>query len=226
MPKLLSNKHTLTEEGGMQTFVITLISVATILVAVESFFFVRTWWRSEDEISIGGDVILVLCHFLKKNGALSEEFHIRLDKAIALWETDTYLSVVVNGGRTLGTPRSQGAVAAEYLMANGVPAQKVMWSERGHDTLDEVNIARDIVEKKGWGKIIVISNFFHLTQADVALSRRGVVASFVPTPLRIRGLELLTYIPVRFVIPLLTWLDPEGKGRIFKSTRGRRGGTP
>ena len=39
--------------------------------------------------------------------------------------------IVINGGMTVGTPRSQGRAARDYLVNRGVQKEQIIWGEDG-----------------------------------------------------------------------------------------------
>jgi uncharacterized SAM-binding protein YcdF (DUF218 family) len=158
--------------------------------------------------AVNGDFILVLCHFLEENGEIREEFWRRLEKAVQIQRQRPELIVVINGGQTMNTPRSQGRAAHDYLRDRGVPEENILWNEEAHDTFGELNLAVQIMREHGWKTPIVVSNLMQLMQVRSVFFRRGVKWVPAETPLCDRS---ALYVLQRFVAAILGLLFPDGK---------------
>ena len=168
-----------------------------------------------------GDFILVLCHFLQENGAIREEFKLRLGRAVYIWYRRRELIIVVNGGLTQGTPRSQGLAAFIYLRGLGVPESNILWTEEGHDTFEELNIAQEIMKKRGWKMPIVVSNWMQLTQVSAVFFRLGIDWLPSATKLSVPREDMLLYVFQRIIAYFISLIDPHGKLLEFLR-RGRK----
>ena len=162
------------------------------------------------------DCIVVLCHFLNEDGSLREEFRERLDAAVRLQRQSPNLSIINNGGKTKFTPVSQGRAAHDYLRGKGIPEKSILWSEEGHDTLDEIRTAREMMRQKGWHAPIIISNRLHLLRIRLACSRQGIECIPFPTKLHDRSWK---YVLEQLIALPLTLADPSGKGWVFRFIR-------
>ena len=165
---------------------------------------------------IQGDCILVLCHFLKEDGAIREEFAVRLKKAASIQSLEPELTIIINGGRTRGTSRSQGQAAYELLCSLGAPEQNVIWSEAGHDTFSELSLAWEIMQDRGWHEPIVITNWMQLMQVRVAFWRLGINWSPAETSLCDRSMR---YALARLAAAVLAIFFPEVRGWLFNLLR-------
>ena len=164
------------------------------------------------------DCILVLCNFLNKRGEIVEEFRVRLLEAASQSEMSG-LTIIVNGGQTHDTPCSQGRAAYEFLLSLGIPGERILWGEGGHDTLDELRIAMTVMNQHGWRHPMVVANWLHLKQVAVAFWRLGVPYTPAATPLKLMSLK---YLAMRLLILPLTVIDPLGKSWVFRLTRQSR----
>jgi uncharacterized SAM-binding protein YcdF (DUF218 family) len=164
------------------------------------------------------DCIVVFCHFLQQNGMLRDEFVERLDAAIRL--NQMYATpIVVNGGRTHGTPRSQGEAARKYLEEQGVPEEEIVSSSEGHDTLEEIRLACATMEERGWSHAMFVTNRLQSTQVHIALWRFGLEWEWCETPLHDHS---LSYLLERLIALPLTLIDPRGTGPLFRLLRWSR----
>ena len=167
------------------------------------------------------DCILVLCHFLEKNGTIVDEFRSRLEEAAKVQKSNPHLCIMVNGGTTVGRPISQGKAAYEFLHARGVPDDRIIWGNEGHDTLEELQLAREIMRRYHWSCPLVVTNRLQQMQVSVAFWRRGVHHKKLITPFQLKG---SWNVAIRFLVLPFIFFDPDGSGWIFRLSRHFRSG--
>jgi DNA-directed RNA polymerase subunit H (RpoH/RPB5) len=162
--------------------------------------------------------VLVLCHFLQEDGSLRPEFRVRLKRDAKLF--DVYpVTIVVNGGRTKNTPRSQANAAHDYLRELKVPEHAILWTEEGHDTMEELVLAQKVMMELGLKDPIVVSNWMQLLQVRVVFWRKRIL--WTPSYTRQYDKSVL-YCLQRAVAVMLAVVDPDGKGPIFRLLRNGR----
>jgi len=67
---------------------------------------------------------------------------------------------------------SLSAVAMkDYLSAHGVPASQIIVDSHGDTTFDSARNTRDIAKQQKFQSVLVISQYFHLPRARLALER-------------------------------------------------------
>ena len=96
----------------------------------------------------------------------------RLDLAVELWEAGSVRAVLVSGD---GLPRSNNEprVMRDYLVARGVPAERIVEDVAGFDTYDSCVRARDVY---GVTEMTVITQDYHLPRAMAICREVGVDA--------------------------------------------------
>lgn len=169
------------------------------------------------------DCILVLAHFLEPGtGAIQPELHERLKKVVFLQNREPWLRVILNGGQTAGTPRSQGQAMRDFLLEHGVPDRVIIWSEQGHDTFEELNLFVKAMRKHSLSDPYVVTNSEQLWQVRIVFWRLGIPWIPVPTPLHDHTLK---YVATRVTAAVLSVFDPRGTMMAFlrkhRATKGQ-----
>ena len=116
------------------------------------------------------DVALVLGSKVELDGTPSPRLRARLDRTLELFRGGSFPSVVVSGG--VGKEGyDEAAVMRDYLVARGVPAERIILDSHGDTTLASAqNIAR-IARERNFKSVFIVSQYFHIPRAKLALER-------------------------------------------------------
>jgi len=119
------------------------------------------------------DVALVLGSKVNEDGTVSRRLRGRLDRALELAISERVDSVVVSGG--LGREgHLEADVMRAYLMAHGVPAERIIVDNEGTTTWASAENLHRISERHDFDSVIVVSQFFHISRAKIALRKAGM----------------------------------------------------
>lgn len=119
------------------------------------------------------DAVLVLGRSLE-GGRPSEVFLARLDHGLELWRTGLAGHLVVAGGVTGKATRSEAEVGKEYLEAQGAPPAKVLAEDRSRHTLENLFNVREELRRRGWSKLLVVSDPLHMARASALAHGLGL----------------------------------------------------
>ncbi len=118
-----------------------------------------------------GDLIVVLGNAVTADGRPSPRLQARLDAAVGVWNAGLARRVMVSGG-VEPDGQDEAAVMAGYLVAHGIPAAAVVQDPHGDDTF---RTARNVAALlRGTGRVIVVTQWFHIPRTELALRRFGV----------------------------------------------------
>lgn len=95
----------------------------------------------------------------------------RLDTAIHYLASNPQTTVIVSGGQGANEPDSEANVMAEYLIASGIDAQRII--KEGSSTRTEENIAYS-KKIKNLDNMVIVTNDFHMYRAKLLAKRLGV----------------------------------------------------
>jgi len=119
------------------------------------------------------DVALVLGNKVNPNGQPSKALRARLDRALDVFQAGLVSSIIVSGG-TGKEGFDEAKVMADYLTSHGVPREKIIEDSEGINTEASVKNTVRLMEERGDVSVMVISQYFHISRAKMALRRLGV----------------------------------------------------
>lgn len=131
---------------------------------------------SHDEIHGQPEVMIVLGCQLREDGP-SILLQDRLDKALDYLKDHPDLTVVVSGGQGPNEPTTEARGMADYLMAHGVAEDQILLEDRSRNTSQNLRFSMQLLEEEGidWqGKVVVVSNGFHLARVRMLAQRHGL----------------------------------------------------
>jgi len=141
------------------------------------------------------DVALVLGAGLRQDGTPSEYLRYRLDDAAALYAAGKAKVLLVSGDNRVADYDEPTAMQ-DYLVAAGVPRDRIVRDFAGQDTYDSCVRAKEIF---GVTRALVVTQEFHLPRAVFLCRQAGIDADGVADEHRI-----VTTTPVLREIPAAT----------------------
>jgi uncharacterized SAM-binding protein YcdF (DUF218 family) len=108
-------------------------------------------------------------------GRPSPVLHARLDKAVSLYDEGMAPVVVtLGGGSDKDSGKTEAGVGRDYLLANGVPYDKIIAETKSLDTEEQVNSLANIAKRENFRHIIVVSDGTHLFRIALLCKRAGL----------------------------------------------------
>jgi vancomycin permeability regulator SanA len=118
------------------------------------------------------DVALVLGSKVETDGTPSARLRARLDQTLACYRAGYFPEVIVSGG--IGKEgHDEAAVMRDYLVGHGIPAEHILMDNNGITTFASARNTRDIAQQVNFHTVFVISQYFHIPRARLALHRFG-----------------------------------------------------
>ena len=125
-----------------------------------------------DHLEGGSQVGLVLGNTVEADGRPSPRLRARLDAALRLQRLGYFQWVIVSGGID-PAGHDEAAVMRDYLVAQGVPAAVILVDNGGADTYESARRTAQTMREHGWKRVCVVSQYFHVPRARLALARCG-----------------------------------------------------
>lgn len=119
------------------------------------------------------DVAVVLGSKVMPDGTPSPRLKARLDRGIELYRDNRVAFVLVSGG-TGKEGFSEGLVMRDYVVAQGVPQDRVIMDEFGNTTRATAENAARMMQERGLTTAIAVSQYFHITRTRMALNDAGI----------------------------------------------------
>lgn len=134
----------------------------------------------------GVDFVVVLGSGLIR-GAVPPLLAARLDRGAALWDQERERGgnpmLVTSGGRGPDEPVAEAVAMADYLVARGVPSEKILREDRSRTTQENLEFSRALMtERLPDHRCVVVTNDFHAFRAALTARRVGVNGQVVGAP--------------------------------------------
>jgi uncharacterized SAM-binding protein YcdF (DUF218 family) len=108
-------------------------------------------------------------------GRPSPVLHARLDKAVALYNHGIApIVITLGGGSEKDSGRTEGGVGRDYLLANGIPFDKIIAETHSFDTQQQVTKLAEIAASHNLHTIVVVSDGTHLFRIALLCRRAGL----------------------------------------------------
>lgn len=116
------------------------------------------------------------------HGVPSPVFKARLDHAFDLEERDLAPLVITTGGSG-GDPRhTEGEAGRDYLVQQGVAAEKIVSETQGETTYESVRAVTRMLRERNARTCIAVSDGFHLYRIKLMFHSQGITALGSPAP--------------------------------------------
>ncbi len=153
-------------------------------LAVPALYLAATVWLVLDGLNdrLGhADAALVLGSKVELNGKPSARLQARLDRTLELYRAGFFPKVVVSGG--VGKEGfDEGAVMRDYLVANGVPSDRIITDSHGDNTLASARNMRTIADREHFASVMAVSQYFHLPRTRLILHKCGFETVYTAGP--------------------------------------------
>ena len=106
----------------------------------------------------------------------------RLNHGLWLWQQGCVEKLILTGGVAEGNSRSDAAIGAEYLRAQGVPAEAILLEEASTITEENLRGAAALMEAEGLETALIVSDPLHMRRAMLQARDLGLRAYSSPTP--------------------------------------------
>lgn len=114
-------------------------------------------------------------------GRPSPVLHARLDKAVALYDRGIApIVVTLGGGSNKDSGLTEGGVGRNYLLANGVPYERIIAETHSFDTEQQVQRLAAIAARQHFRSIVVVSDGTHLFRIALLCRRAGLTVYTSP----------------------------------------------
>jgi uncharacterized SAM-binding protein YcdF (DUF218 family) len=126
-------------------------------------------------------------------GRPSPVLHARLDHAVELYQKEIApLVITLGGGTDKDAGMTEGGVGRDYLLANGVPYERIVAETESVDTQQQVTSLAAIARQRNLKSIVVVSDGTHLFRIRKLCENAGLTVYTSPRAAlgHIDGLDL------------------------------------
>jgi len=147
---------------------LALLLLALLLPALAVYLYGRIDHAREAE------VIVVLGAGLERNGRPGQALTRRVLHAADLHARGLAPWLICTGGVGVGQRRSEAAACSQLLQQRGVPAPAILLEDRSRSTEENALNSAELLEARGWQRILLVSDGYHLLRARRLFERIGL----------------------------------------------------
>ena len=120
------------------------------------------------------DMAIVLGNRVDADGSLSPVLRGRVDRALELYRQGRVARIMVSGGMgLLAGHYPEGLAMKQYLVAQGVPANRIIEDNHGENTYLTAKDFLPVADSLHVHSVIVVSSFYHITRAKYIIRKLG-----------------------------------------------------
>ncbi len=166
----------------MRRALIRLAATAAVGLLVASCYGAFRIWQQglQDERRPAGAVVVLGA--AQYNGRPSPIFESRLRHAVDLFRTGDYRFLMVTGGKQPGDKTTEAAVARQFAIAQGVPADMILMEDHGRNTLESLDAVRSTLAGQSIHDAVFVSDRSHMLRVLRMAADLGITAYGSPTP--------------------------------------------
>jgi len=135
------------------------------------------------DYAVSSDVIIIFGCPSYENNVVSSTFsacvQARAHHAADLYRRGLAPNILPTGGLT-GPPPSEAAAMTSVLKADGIPATAITLEEQAHDTVQNIQFSRAIMQAHGWRTAILVSEPNHIKRAAFIATDAGLDFTISP----------------------------------------------
>ena len=169
----------LTPESVRDLVRLFLIGGLVVAVAAGAATF-RIWQQGSRDEQRPADAIVVL-GAAQYDGRPSPVFKARLDHAVDLWHRGLAKAFVVTGGKLPGDRTTEAAVARQYALDRGVPADAIFGEDEAHNTLESLQSVAGELRSRQMRSAIFVSDPTHMLRVLRIAKDLGIEGFGSPT---------------------------------------------
>ena len=156
-------------------------TTAVGLLFVGGYGAFRIWQQGlQDERRPAGAVVVLGA--AQYNGKPSPIFESRLRHAVDLFRTGDYRFLMVTGGKQPNDRTTEAAVARQFAISQGVPADRILMEDHGRNTLESLDAVRSTLAGQSIHDAVFVSDRSHMLRVLRIASDLGITAYGSPTP--------------------------------------------
>jgi len=130
------------------------------------------------------DAIVVLGAALRAPGVAGPALRRRVAHAVRLLADGAAGHMVLSGG-VVGPPPAEAVVMRDLAMEMGAPAERLVMEDQARNTFENAVYTGRIMRERGWRRVLVVTDPFHVPRALYVFRRLGLEAA--GAPVRDRG---------------------------------------
>lgn len=156
----LIHKQFFVHHHGIQVVCRIFTTIAITVFCVLNIMIVREFHAAGQK---NLDYIIVLGAQVRENGP-SVVLKYRLDKAVEYLNENPTTQCIVSGGQGSNEPHIEAKVMYEYLVEQGIDANRILMEEQSTNTVENIRNSKELL-KNSYNGVGIVTNNFHIFRA-------------------------------------------------------------
>jgi uncharacterized SAM-binding protein YcdF (DUF218 family) len=131
--------------------------------------------------------VIVIMGAAEYRGKPSPVLRARIDHALDLYRKKLAPRILTTGGAGGDPVYTEGEVARNYLVRQGVPSEAILVESEGGSTWQSTAIAAEMMRRMNLHSAIVVSDGYHIFRTKKMLEFRGLNVYGSPRPEEVKG---------------------------------------
>lgn len=166
------------------------------------------------------DLAVIFGNALDDNGAPKPVLAARLDVGVRCYHAGQCPTLLVSGAID-GPGLNEATAMRDYLVARGVPAERIALDEHGDNTLATAQHTLAYMRAQRLSRVLVVSQYYHLARARLAFERVGIARAGIraayPRGFQWRDIySSWREVPAYAVYAVRLWLNPDARPLSFR----------
>ena len=160
--------------------------------------------QSDIDEALPADVIIIM-GAAEYRGRPSPVLRARIDHALDLYRRKLAPRIMTTGGAGGDPVYTEGEVARNYLVRQGVPSEAILVEKEADSTWKSTAIAAEMMRRMNLRSAILVSDGYHIYRAKKMLEFRGLDVYGSPRPGEVRGIWRQTWLFARQAVAYMLW---------------------
>lgn len=161
------------------------------------------------------DIAVIFGNALEPDGSPKPILASRLDVGVRCYRAWDCPLIFVSGSID-GPGLDESAAMRDYLVAHGVPSERIVVDDQGDNTLATAQHAVAYLQERPISRVMLVSQYYHLARARLAFEsagiNRGSIYAAYPNEFQIRDLySAWREVPAFAAYAVRLWLNPKAR---------------
>ncbi|AQQ30180.1 YdcF family protein [Burkholderia cenocepacia] len=166
------------------------------------------------------DVAVIFGNALDDAGAPKPVLAARLDVGVRCYRAGQCPAFLVSGAID-GPGLNEATAMRDYLVARGVPADRIAVDDQGDNTLATARHTLAYLHAHRLSRVLIVSQYYHLARARLAFERVGIARSNISAayPRRFQWRDVYSSwreVPAYAVYAVRLWVNPDARPVSFR----------
>ncbi len=166
------------------------------------------------------DVAVIFGNALDETGAPKPVLAARLDVGVRCYRAGQCPAFLVSGAID-GPGLNEATAMRDYLVARGVPADRIAVDDQGDNTLATAQHTLAYMQAHHVSRVLIVSQYYHLARARLAFERVGIARANISAayPHRFQWRDVYSSwreVPAYAMYAVRLWANPDAQPRSFR----------